>query len=391
MPTRFRRSIKIAPGVKLNVGKKSSSISIGKRGASMNFGSRGTHANLGIPGTGLSYRSKIADYSQNTHHKALRNADSSQSGKTEMTVQISLLDDGSIVFKDKKGNLLPDELIRIAKSQNKEFILDWLQQHCNEKNEEITSLINIHLSTPPPDTEISFISTKFDKEKPNPPEKDFLAPKPIPPKKQEYGFLASKIRLIRDNIDKRNIKLQTKYNEQLNKWKLEKEKIETGYENNYREYQKQLDEYKQQKSNFEIEQEKQRKLIEEDRFTNTDAMKQFLEEVLHTIVWPKETLVSFDVNSEGSVVLMDVHLPEFEEMPEIQTKVNKRDFKLTLMPISETQKRKNYFTHIHAIGFRLIGEVFVSLPSVTNIIFSGYSHRISKSTGKLIAEYLLIV
>ena len=391
MPTRFRRSIKIAPGVKLNVGKKSGSISFGKRGASMNFGSRGIYGNIGIPGTGLSYRSKIGDSSHNTQQKALQNAGSSNSGQSEITVLISLLDDGSIVIKDEKGNLLPDEWIRKAKSQNKDFILGWLQQHCDEKNEEITSLINIHLSTPPPDTEISFIPSKFAKEKPEPPEKEFLVPKPISPEKKEYGFMASKVRFIREKIDKRNVELQNKFDEQLYKWELEKEKFETNYKKFFSEHLKQLDEYDHQKKNFEIEQDKRRKFIEEDRFTDIDAMKQFLEEVLQTIVWPKETLVSFEVNNEGTEVLMDVHLPEFEEMPEIRTNVNKRDLKLSLSPISETQKRKNYYTHIHAIGFRLIGEVFVSLPSVNTIIFSGYSHRISKSTGKLSTEYLYSV
>lgn len=60
---RFRKSIKIAPGVRLNVGKKGSSLTVGIRGASVNFGSKGVYANVGIPGTGVSYRTKIADAS----------------------------------------------------------------------------------------------------------------------------------------------------------------------------------------------------------------------------------------------------------------------------------------------------------------------------------------
>ncbi len=59
MGFRFRRSFKIAPGVRLNVGKKGLSTTIGGRGASINIGQRGTYVNAGIPGTGLSYREKI--------------------------------------------------------------------------------------------------------------------------------------------------------------------------------------------------------------------------------------------------------------------------------------------------------------------------------------------
>jgi hypothetical protein len=391
MPLRFRRSIKIAPGIRLNVGKKSSSFSVGKRGASINFGSRGAYGNIGIPGTGLSYRSKLSGNSQYSHSQTTNKDNSSKTEKTDIQILISLLDDGSITLKDNNGNILPEDWVRKAKSQNKELILNWLQQHCEEMNEEITSLLNIHLSTPPPDTQISFIPSPFDMEKPIPPEKEFLLSRPNPPKKKEYGLLASNIQFMRKVIDKRNDKLDNQYKEELNKWELEKAKFEEHYQLKYQEYQGQLEEYTKQQRIFAQKQEERRKFIEKDRFTEIASMYEFLEEVLQTIVWPKETLVSFDIINEGNKVQMDVHLPEIEDMPEIHTKVNKRDFQLTFVPISDTQKRKNYFTHIHAIGFRLIGEVFVSLPSVKEVVFSGYTHRISKTKGILTSEYLYSV
>ena len=52
---RFRRSVKLFPGVRWNFGKKSSSLSIGGRGAHYTFGTSGSRTTVGIPGTGLSY------------------------------------------------------------------------------------------------------------------------------------------------------------------------------------------------------------------------------------------------------------------------------------------------------------------------------------------------
>ena len=52
---RFRRSVKIFPGVRWNFGKKSTSLSIGGRGAHYTFGTAGSRTTVGIPGTGLSY------------------------------------------------------------------------------------------------------------------------------------------------------------------------------------------------------------------------------------------------------------------------------------------------------------------------------------------------
>ena len=55
MGLRFRKSFKIAPGVRWNVGLRGSSFSLGRRGASLNFSKRGVRSTVGIPGTGLSY------------------------------------------------------------------------------------------------------------------------------------------------------------------------------------------------------------------------------------------------------------------------------------------------------------------------------------------------
>ncbi len=54
----FRKSFKIAPGVKLNIGKNGiSSVSAGVKGARVSVGKKGTRTTVGIPGTGLSYSS----------------------------------------------------------------------------------------------------------------------------------------------------------------------------------------------------------------------------------------------------------------------------------------------------------------------------------------------
>lgn len=58
MGFRFRKSVKIAPGVKLNFGKKSTSVSFGGKGAHYTISSTGRKTStVGIPGTGISYSS----------------------------------------------------------------------------------------------------------------------------------------------------------------------------------------------------------------------------------------------------------------------------------------------------------------------------------------------
>jgi hypothetical protein len=55
---RFHRSIRLLPGVRINLSRRGISTTIGPRGASVNVGSRGTYANVGLPGTGLSSRTR---------------------------------------------------------------------------------------------------------------------------------------------------------------------------------------------------------------------------------------------------------------------------------------------------------------------------------------------
>ena len=52
---RFRRSIRLLPGLRLNIGKRSASLSMGVRGAHVTLGKTGVRTTVGIPGTGLSY------------------------------------------------------------------------------------------------------------------------------------------------------------------------------------------------------------------------------------------------------------------------------------------------------------------------------------------------
>jgi hypothetical protein len=60
MGFRFRRSVKILPGVRLNFSKSGVSTSFGGRGYTVNVGKRGITRTVGLPGTGLSITSRVA-------------------------------------------------------------------------------------------------------------------------------------------------------------------------------------------------------------------------------------------------------------------------------------------------------------------------------------------
>lgn len=60
MGLRFRKSVKIAPGIRLNFNKKSTSVSFGGKGATYTVNSTGKKTtSVGIPGTGLYYTESV--------------------------------------------------------------------------------------------------------------------------------------------------------------------------------------------------------------------------------------------------------------------------------------------------------------------------------------------
>jgi hypothetical protein len=56
---RFRRTMKIAPGLRLNFGLRGLSLTAGRRGAGVTVGPSGTRVSAGLPGTGLSVTRKL--------------------------------------------------------------------------------------------------------------------------------------------------------------------------------------------------------------------------------------------------------------------------------------------------------------------------------------------
>ena len=71
---RFRKSITICKGVRVNFSKSGTSLTVGPRGASVNIGKNGTYLNTGIPGTGLYDRTKIGGGKRKTGASSRRPA-----------------------------------------------------------------------------------------------------------------------------------------------------------------------------------------------------------------------------------------------------------------------------------------------------------------------------
>ncbi|MGE6367215.1 DUF4236 domain-containing protein [Bacillus paramycoides] len=67
MGFKFRKSIKVAPGVKVNLSRKGVGVSAGVKGARVSTGPSGTRITTSIPGSGLSYEHRVGSKKGNNY------------------------------------------------------------------------------------------------------------------------------------------------------------------------------------------------------------------------------------------------------------------------------------------------------------------------------------
>ena len=348
MGIRFRRSIKLAPGIRMNLSGSGLSWSLGPRGASMTFGKRGTYVNAGIPGTGLYTRERIDGHSRSSapaQHAPTR---------VQLSAKITVDDDGLIKFMDADGNPLSSYLANAAKRQNGEAIRKLIKDSCDVINRQTQSLGEIHLYTPDCRNPPTY--------KPKP----FTEPEPWLPAPTKYGFMGYLFKFIARKIDAQNLMVKTNYEKRLSEWNEEKK-------------------------THNASEMARKQFVEKEILQSTAAMETFLEENLHNISWPRETTISFEIMDAGRRVLLDVDLPEIEEIPKKIASVPSGGYRLNVKDMSAAHVQTLYMHHVHGIAFRIIGEAFSVLPTIQEIVLSAYSQRPDRATGKISNEYLYSV
>lgn len=344
MALRFRRSVKLAPGLRLNFSGSGMSLTAGPRGASVNFGSRGTFLNSGIPGTGLYSRSRLGAAPAKT---------ATQPGKVNVEAAVRVEDDGTVTFLDATGQPLSDYLTNLAKRQQGTKIRELLERTSAKINEETEALAKIHRYTPGPD------------EAPRYSAPDFPQFQPTLPALKGVGFIAWMFGK-RQQIEAENVEAKGQYEADLASWQAAK-------------------------ASFEAQQSDEARRFDKRLRTDTDFMHEILAESLPSIVWPRETLVSFQIDNQAKSIAIDVDLPEIEDLQRKTASVPERGYKLTLKDIKGKALQSLYAQHVHGVGFRIIGEAFASLPTLTEVTLSAFTQRTDVSTGHVADTYIYSV
>lgn len=365
MGMRFSKRIKIAPGVRVSFGLRGSSVSLGPRGANINIGSRGVYSNVGIPGSGLSYRSQLnggVRAQQRRDRELIRLEKEQRRQQALAQLRLSLLDTGSIEITDAFGMPLNRRDTQLMWEQKGDHIRNWLDGQVEKINGDVELLSDIHLDTPAPNTEPEYWLQQFS---------EALPEEPTAPLLPRLGWIArwfkskrlaheSKVQFMLGEHDAAKVHWLTRRNE-----------------------------WEEKRRTFEMAEAARAEKFPQQIRSDIRLMEDHLEQALESMDWPRETLVSFNLFQEGALLSLDVDLPEIEDMPDRVATLAQSRKKLSIKQKPKTQLQLEYARHIHGILFRLLGACFAALPSLQQIVISGYSQRMDPSTGKEADEYLL--
>jgi len=350
MALRFRRSIKLAPGVRWNISGSGSSWTFGPRRASINVGSRGTFLNAGI-GAGLSSRTRLSAPRPSARRSAVT---SLPPAPDRVLLACAIHDDGTLVFTDAAGHPASDAHIALAKAQAKDALKDLITGACDKLNGQIEALACLHHETPDP------------KIKPVVHALPFGEPAPVEP-----------------------VALSPKWWERFVPGRCAR--ISAEHAGALERHEEDSKEWAEAKHEHDRAVARRRRLVEIDIYRDASAMEVFLEERLQEVVWPRETQVALEVKGAGELIMLDVDLPEIDDMPTKLAAVPARGLRLSVKELSRTKVQKMYMAHVHGIAFRLVGEAFAALPLAREVVLSAFTRRRNPATAQLGDEYLVSV
>jgi hypothetical protein len=309
-----------------------------------------------MPGSGLHYRTDTSwgalGSGSGRGGRDARGGGNAGSAELPPTALLRVEEDGRIELVGEDGSPLPARQARAFREQNADGIEDFRARAAERWNAGIDEILGVHLSTPHPGVELPFAPRTFE------------IPRPAPFVPETSGLVG---RL----------------------WRARRERIERENEAGRRAWEAAVAAWEAEQRAFQVEEQRRRHDHQVGRYADEEAMERVLQDRLSHLDWPRETRVSYQFQDAGRSLCFDVDLPEVEDMPHEEATPAARGLRLRIRRKSETQVRREYKRHVHGILFRIVGEAFHALPSVDEVIASGYSQRPNPATGHLRDDYLI--
>lgn len=396
MGMRFRKSVKICKGVKVNFSKSGASLSLGGRGHSMNFGHRGTRATVGIPGTGLSYSTKVGgSHKSRSSHRSTASRSQSRSSSVAVpgSVQLKMNPEGRVEILDGKGNIITDQFVlrKIKATDSYKKMVqnlegqrqDMLEQAYNEAKAENDQFIKIYKLSPQVDNREQYVQIMESLRPPVYQRRLYDVPCPTDAAVREQLMQEAK-NTVQGSIFKVG--------------KLRKEYVETNLQSRLNAA---ISEWHQQREAFE-RQEIDHEAAENERYNaefnsskmymsnlingEDEAVSEAVESWISSCELPVEINVDYEWNKNDQVMYLDVDLPEIEDIPDNEV-VRLASGNLKEKKKAQATLKQEYVTLVFGLGIFISANIYNASPAIQLIVMSGYTQRRNKA-GEVNDEYI---
>lgn len=403
----FRKRIKIAPGVNINLSKSGISTSIGPKGAKVTIGPKGTYLHTGIPGTGLYNRQKIdkATHADKTSSVSGLFDYSSFTSRSRLSsfegygVDMNMDHTGKVTFSftDRHGNPITDDetkqkLIRKTKSLSyyKEKLDTLTKMTYDEVVADTAAFTDVYKKTPRLKTEsevnaaLSRVTQKhytplvFEEEGPD---KDMIqSVLRTVAKERIHYFFWWKNKPAREKYVEENTPII--YAQQLREWERKRDEFNAEQaEIKSRKETEYLQEYFEQKKPLEA-------FISRNEGEIIDALQAESKRIEGFV--PGDFGLNFFFDYEYGVLYVELDLPEVEEIPKDKASYLPSG-RISFKQKSMKEIQLDYVKCICGIAFFVTGRFFNVNSSIKYIQVSGYTQRINKVTGLRHNDYVYSV
>lgn len=348
---KFRKRVTLMKGVKMNISKSGVSFTVGGKGLSANIGRDGLYVNGSIPGTGLYERKRILKFDgleENIKNKI--------TGKMNKAKQKEVaLPEAAPVVEAPAAPAAPAAAVpveeEISFANIMRLAVDVPDADAYDPNAEIEPIEAVQ---PTPFTEPA-------------PSLDAIRNwlKAEAEKNVKALFGAEKKR--REYVDER---LELEYQAAYNEWTSRKQIFEAQ--------QAQL----AQEENERLQAEMEAMLETMRNGLNADAeyVEGQIEEWLGEQELPMDFDVEFEYDKEAGLLMVDLDLPEIEDLPDEKT-VQMASGEVKTKAKSQKELKQDYVNCVLGLGVFCASNFFCITPDMERILLSAYTQRRNTKTG----------
>jgi hypothetical protein len=408
MGVRFRKSVRLAKGVRINFSNRGASLSLGGRGASVNISKRGNYLNLGIPGSGLSQRIKISGPS-NSQQRSSSNRSQRQisperayaqsvirkhigaNGKINLAISVS--NEGEILFKftDTNEVITDKDVIKEIKRLPgvKEYlpaakkIQGEIWQQMKSNSEAATGeFVNIYQLDPVVISKDEVIQELEELK----PEKYIRQTFPEPKPTQET------INKALDELADGEVSGPFKKHKKEKYIKENRESFEKDY---YEKWQTRLKAFEKNEDEtearlnqqFQTQYEETKHSLESSLIDDEEVIADEIESWFSSLTIPVDMTAQFEY--KDTTAFIDLDLPEIEDLPTTTTKTLKSG-QVKIVDKSQKSLRQEYATCVLGLALFIASCIFNLNMNIESVMISGYTQRRNKQ-GDIEDDYIYSV